>query len=469
VLDFLTRNKLLLTDSYKFTHWKQLPPNTTELSSYFESRGGEYPYNVWMGAQAIAQNYFAGQFVTKDNIDEADDLTAQHFRQKGLFNRAGWTHILERYDGRLPLEIRAVKEGSKIPVHNVLTTVRNTDPLVPWLPNYIESTFTHVWSATTTATLAHAIKCDLKKHLLKTADDLSGLNYMLHDFGYRGASTVESAAFRGCGHLTSFHGTDNFPAIMMARHNYGAGMPAFSIPAAEHMTITSWGKHRELAAYRNLLTVYPEGHVSIVVDSYNTYDACFSDLGISLRDLIQNRKGTVVVRPDSGNPVNVVMAVLMILGERFGYSNNSKGYKVLPSYIRVIQGDGVNRKSINKILDRMAQSGWSADNIVFGMGGALLQEGTRDTHKFAFKACYGIIDSDGVNIFKQPFTDPGKNSKTGKMRLRKNPDGSYGTDCMTQYNYNLGLGNDELETMFLDGEMTRVQTLDEIRTLAEVE
>ncbi len=268
-----TGNLLLRTDSYKFTHWKQYPPGTEQVYSYFESRGGKWSDVVFFGLQYYLKKYLEGPVVTRRAIDEAEELVGLHFADKSLFNRRGWEHILRVHDGRLPLRIRAVPEGTPVPGHNVLMTVENTDPACYWLPNYVETLLVQVWYGSTVATQSREMKKLVLKHLHRTGDPCL-IDFKVHDFGFRGVSSVESAGVGGAAHLVSFRGTDTFEGIIVARDYYGEPMAGFSIPAAEHSTITAWGQTHEVDAMRNMLEQYPRGMVAVVSDSYDVFAAC---------------------------------------------------------------------------------------------------------------------------------------------------------------------------------------------------
>lgn len=248
------------------------------------------------------------------------------------------------------------------------------------------------------ATNSRAQKEVIARYLSETADTLDGLPFKLHDFGFRGSSSVESSAIGGCAHLVNFQGTDTMSALVCARRFYGAEMAAFSIPAAEHSTITAWGRERETDAYRNMLQQYPSGLVSCVSDSYDVFHACDQLWGTELKSLIEKRPGALVVRPDSGDPPTTVLRVLDILGAKFGVHTNKKGFKLLPPYLRVIQGDGINRDMLERILAAMKAASWSADNLAFGSGGALLQQLDRDTCKCALKCSWALINGKPVRV-----------------------------------------------------------------------
>src|SRR5713101_2471670 len=352
------RNNLLLrTDSYKFTHWKQYPAGTAHVYSYVESRGGMFSELVFFGLQYYLKQYLHGPVFDQSDIEEADDFCSQHFGRAGYFNRAGWEYVLSKHGGRLPLKIMAVPEGSVIPVLNVLMTVENTDPSCPWLTNYLETLLLKVWYPITVATLSREIKKSFAGFLERTGDP-SLLPFKVHDFGYRGVSSEETAALGSAAHLVSFQGTDTVAGICLLRQFYQAReMPGFSVPAAEHSTITAWGRDAESDAFENMLRQFPEGLVACVSDSYDILQACAEIWGNKLRQLVLDRNGVLVIRPDSGDPKRVLLDVFEVLGERFGYSVNAKGYKVLNPKVRVIQGDGVNYWTINDILSAITRAG----------------------------------------------------------------------------------------------------------------
>ncbi len=461
-------NIMLLTDSYKATHWKQYPKGTTTVYSYLEARkGGKFPRTTFFGLQYIIKKYLEGKVVTKAKIDEAEEFFGKHLGP-GLFNRAGWEHILTKHEGRLPVRIKAVAEGSVVEEGNVLVTIENTDPECFWLTNYLETILLHVWYPTTVATLSRNMKDTIGVYLELTGNP-ELIAFKLHDFGFRGVSSVESAGMGGAGHLLNFMGTDTLEAITLARKYYGADMPAFSIPASEHSTITSWGPECEVDAMENMLDQYPEGLVACVSDSFDIIKACTDYWGGKLRDKVLNRKGTLVVRPDSGDPVKVVVEVLNALGKAFGYSTNAKGYKVLPDQVRVIQGDGINYESLSQILAAMASAGWSADNIAFGCGGALLQQMNRDTQRFAFKCSSVRVKDIEHDVFKAPATDPTKNSKRGRLSLLKKigwVDEKVSNVTWATVPYIVDESRDELKTVFEDGVVTKTYTFDEARANA---
>nr|QHX41457.1 nicotinamide phosphoribosyltransferase-like protein [Halisarca dujardinii] len=459
-------NLLLCSDSYKVTHWKQYPPSTELVFAYFESRGGEFQETLFYGLQYILKKWLCGQVVTKEKIQEAKEILDAHLGP-GCFNQEGWEYILKEHGGKLPLEIKAVPEGSTIPTRNVLFTVVNTDPKCFWLTTYVETLLVEVWYPMTVATISKEMKMIIGKYLLETADNLNGLPTMLHDFGFRGASSVESAALGGSAHLVNFRGTDNLASLILARDYYHAKeIAGVSIPASEHSTITAWKKTGEKDAFKNMLTQFPNGPVACVSDSYNIWNACEKYWGEDLKEMVEDRGkrgvGPLVVRPDSGDPPTVVCKVLDILGSKFGTSVNDKGYKVLPPYLRVIQGDGISYKSLEGILVKMKEENWSADNVSFGCGGGLLQKLNRDTQRCAYKCSYVIVDGVGVEVFKDPITDKKKTSKKGLLML-EHDNGQYVTKS-------IGTGDpakNVLVTVFKNGQLLCDYSFDDIRRRAE--
>ena len=456
----MNNNLILNTDSYKASHFLQYPPGTEFVSSYIESRGGRYPETVFFGLQAFLKEYLTKPF-TRADIDEAEAVFTAHGEP---FNREGWEYILSQYGGYIPISISAVPEGSVIPVQNVMAQVVNTDPRVPWLTSYMETAILRaIWYPTTVATTSWQIRKVIGRYLEETADSTEGLDFKLHDFGSRGASSSETAAIGGLAHLVNFQGTDTVAALVAARRWYGADMAGFSIPAAEHSTITSWGPDGEEKAYQNMLDQFAgEGRLlAVVSDSYDLWNAIDNIWGGSLKDQVINNGGTLVIRPDSGDPVAVVTEAIDRLMGRFGYRENGKGYKVLPDYIRVIQGDGINPDSISEILTAMKAQGQSADNIAFGMGAAMLQKVNRDTQRFAMKASAIRINGQWSDVFKDPVTDPGKRSKAGRLALIQKDD-----DWRTVRSEEASEGADQLEEVFRNGQLIREWSLDQVRSLA---
>ena len=454
-------NIMLLTDSYKTSHYKQYPKGTTNVYSYFESRGGKYSKTLFFGLQYFLKTYLEGEVVTPEKIHDAKTMIDAHMGP-GTFNEKGWEYILSEYDGMLPITIKAVPEGTLVDIKNVLMTIEVNDPKCYWLTNYLETLLVQVWYPITVATQSYYCKEVIREYLEETGDP-EGLPFKLHDFGFRGVSSVESAGIGAAAHLVNFMGTDTLAGIYMLQNNYNTTeMPGFSIPASEHSTITSWGREGELAAMENMLDQYPTGLVACVSDSFDIFKACSEYWGETLKEKILSRDGTLVVRPDSGEPVEVVLKCLDILGDKFGFEVNDKGYKVLPPQIRMIQGDGIDIEMIGKILNAMRVQRWSADNIAFGSGGALLQKMDRDTQKFAFKCSSVTVDGVERDVYKEPVGVAFKKSKSGRMKLVKIKGWD---DYSRKYETAQLLDErpDVLQTVFHNGRLLNETNLDEIR------
>lgn len=450
----LAKNILLNTDSYKVSMFKQYPAGTTGVYSYIESRGGRYDKTVFFGLQAFIKEYLLDP-ITQADIDVADEILTAHGEP---FNRQGWEYILRVHNGYLPIVIRAVPEGTVVPVKNVLATIENTDPECYWLTTYLETALLRaIWYPTTVATQSYTIKRVILDYLEKTGDPAT-IDFKLHDFGARGVSSMESAGIGGAAHLVNFMGTDTVSGVLYAREFYNAGIAGFSIPAAEHSTITSWGRDNEVKAYANMVAQFakPGSIVAVVSDSYDVYNAASKLWGEELRQQVIDSGATVVIRPDSGDPVEVNRRLIEILGEKFGYTTNAKGFRVLNN-VRLIQGDGVNELSIRSILGAFMANGWSADNIAFGMGGALLQQLDRDTQKFAMKCSAARVNGEWIDVMKDPITDSGKKSKAGRVTLWKSG-GEYASAVDRPHGwYDKAMGDFEevLEEVYRDGKLVK--------------
>jgi len=454
----MNNNILLNVDSYKASHYLQYPAGTRYVSSYVESRGGRFDKAVFFGLQMFIKEYLTTP-LTPTDIDQAEVIFSAHGEP---FNREGWEYILQRHNGYLPIEIEAVPEGTVVEGQNVLVQVINTDPACAWLTSYIETALLRaVWYPTTVATVSWHCRQVIAQYLDKTADSSDGLPFKLHDFGARGASSAETAAIGGLAHLVSFQGTDTIGAIVAGQQYYHAEMAGFSIPAAEHSTITSWGREGEKAAYENMLQQFsgPGKLVAVVSDSYDLWHAIDNIWGDELKTAVEQSGGTLVIRPDSGDPVSIVTETVEKLMKIFGSTTNDKGYRVLPDYIRVIQGDGVSLETIEAILAAMAMRRQSADNVAFGMGAELLQKVNRDTLKFAMKASAVQVDSFWRDVYKDPVTDSGKRSKRGRLALIKSAEGGFETVREQE----LSGRENQLQVVYRNGKLLVDMTLEEIR------
>lgn len=467
----MTSNLILSVDSYKASHFKAFVPGARRMHYYIEARRREglgiglgRELMVAFGLQAFIRQYLLKPFGLAQ-IEEARAFFADH----GLpFHEEGWKYIRFRHGGYLPLTIRGVPEGTVLPAGNAIVTVENTDPSCFWLPGYIETALLRaIWYPTTVATLSWQAKQIIRRFLEKTSDDSAAeLPFKLHDFGARGASSAESAALGGMAHLVNFMGSDTVEGVMAARRFYDEPMAGFSIPAAEHSTITSWGSDREVEVYEHYLNAFggPGKLVAVVSDSYDLWNA-IGIWGGELRQKVLDTGGTLVVRPDSGNPVTVVKQAIEHLADRFGAQTNSKGYKVLHPSVRVIQGDGINLTSILDILTALELEGWSASNVAFGMGGGLLQQVNRDTLGFAMKASALVTDEDkGWRGFgKAPSTDPGKASRIGRQVLLQDSEGRWATLPREEDQNGGGDLFNEMRPVYVNGHLLAPTTFAEVR------
>lgn len=491
-MNIIGYNPALDADSYKVSMPWQYPEKTARIHTYIEARGSvskpsdeiveslkkylspemvaifvaentKHPFDrtVFFGLQYIIEQYLMTT-LTKEMVQEARAQWTDH----GMpFNYDGWMRIVDELDGKLPLRIRAVPEGTVVPLRNALVTIENTHDDFAWLVTHFETMLLRVWYPITVATLSASIRKIVKHYLELTADNLDGLNFKHHDFGARGVSSLESAAIGDAAHLAAGSmGSDTMSGILLVQKFYAAdNMPAYSIPAMEHSTVTSWTRDHEVDAYRNFIRTYlkPGKIGAIVIDSYN-YKNAIKLFGTVLYEEIVNSGGTLVLRPDSGTPKDVVLEVVDLAAFYFGEALNSKGYKILPPYIRVIQGDGITLESIPGILENLMQNGWSTDNIALGQGGGLLQMVNRDTLQFACKCSAALIDGTLVDVYKDPIGDTGKRSKRGIQGLYKHKDtGEFVTLRVEQAD--LTIYEDAMVTVYEDGFMMNMSDLDQVR------
>ena len=461
----LEDNPITDTDSYKPSHAYQYVPGMQSMVGYFESRGGRYRNTCFNGLQPLMLQYLAVE-ITSAHVREAAQLFEEHGEP---FNKAGWDRIVSHYRGRLPIRIRAVPEGTVVPVSNVLFDVELTtpDPEVAWLPSWLETKLVRLWYPTTVATRGFYMKEKILEALVKSSDDpLAEIDYKLHCFGGRGGSSMETIRVGGCAHLINFKGTDTVEALRYARHYYGAQMAGVSIPAAEHSTVTSWGREHEEDFFANFVEQFLLGKcgkkfpmAACVSDTWDFYNAVENLwCGERLHSMVRGSGGTLIIRPDSGKPQEVDCKGLAILDRKLGTRKNTKDYKVLPPYYRMIQGDGVNDESVPEILHEVMSRGYSASNLAFGMGGGGLQDMTRDTQKFAFKCSAVLQDGTWHDVSKDPATDPGKRSKMGHLSLVREG-GAFKTVRAPRK-------DDLLVPVYENGRVLKTYTLDEVRANA---
>ena len=353
-------------------------------------------------------------------------------------------------------------------------TIENTDPKCYWLTNFLETLLMQVWYPCTVATLSREVRSVVEAYFDKTASDASkpAIDFVLNDFGFRGVSSVESALLGGSAHLVNFMGSDTvIAAAAIQKYYHTKTVYGMSVPATEHSIMTLLGKDGEQKVFQHVLDAYPTGILSCVSDSYNIFHAVGELWGGIFKDRVLQRNGTLVIRPDSGDPVQTLQKVFEILFEKVGFTVNEKGYKVLPPQVRVIQGDGVAYDAIKDIYSKLAERGISAENLILGMGGALLQKINRDTQKFALKCSYAEIDGNPIDVKKAPvelnaqgeFIPSFKISKSGRLKLIQE-----GDICKTVGETEHVEQADLLSTVFENGNITKQYTFEEIRERAKL-
>jgi nicotinamide phosphoribosyltransferase len=451
----LHKNIITNVDSYKSSHRVQYPPGTEYVYSYIMPRDGEYTHCVFFGLQMFVMDYLMHPFTAAD-IEEAEEI----FTLRGEpFYREGWEYILNKHGGYLPIQIFALPEGTVVEdPYPVLAVVVNTDPKCAWVTSYVETALLRaIWYPTTVA--SKAFKCRreiLAYHRITSDEDESAIDYKLHDFGARGVSSLESAAIGGLAHLTCFRGTDNVEAVRYGRAFYNEKIAGVSIPAAEHSTITAWGREYEYEAYKNMVRQFGRAGAtfSVVSDSYDLMNAVEHLWGHKLRAEVINSGACAVIRPDSGDPMTMPIRVIDALSKSYGFKTNSKGYKVLNPSVRVIQGDGITDESLPRILDNLLFDGWSTDNLFFGMGGGLLQKLDRDTMSFAMKCSAVQVDGQWRDVYKEA---PEKMSKRGRFAVIQR-NGKYVT-----VPHDGNVAADELRLTFRNGELMVRTKLQEVR------
>jgi nicotinamide phosphoribosyltransferase len=471
------------TDSYKMTHHAQYPKGAKRMVSYIESRGGKHDTILFFGLQLLIKEFFLQQ-LTHEQVDNIVAFEKVHLMDNCTDDlEIALRAVVNEYDGWFPVRIRAAEEGLLIPIKNVVITVESTvdDERLFSLVSYFETKLVRVWSPTTIATESYAIREVILSGLKRTSDDAyAEIPFKLHDFGSRGISSSEGAAFAGAGHLVSFLGSDTVLAVLAANIGYNCEMSSFSIPASEHSTTTMHGREGEEQLITQMFDAYakPGAIFATVIDSYDWVN-WVRKIAPKFKDRLEESGATWVFRPDSGDPVQTPVQVVRELGKVFGYTVNKAGFKVLNN-VRVIQGDGIDIEDVKAIVALMIRSRWSITNIAFGMGGGLLQKNNRDTQKFAMKCCAVQVGNEWVDVFKEPSVydpknwklDPDassfKKSKKGRLELMYNTQTeAYRTVPVEDANEKFGWVK-ALHTVYENGVMTKELTMDQVRRNAGI-
>jgi len=462
-------NRIMLADSYKYSHPKQYPNNTISMFDYAEARSGKiYDSTLFFGLQYILKQNFSTP-ITMSEVNEAKMYADAH----GIdFEFNGWKYIATELQGKLPVEIRAIPEGKVIPVRNVLFTVESTNPKVFWVASWMETVLMKVWYTSNVATRSYFVRKMLEEYAEKTQDN-PFVAYSYHNFGDRGSSSIESAGIGGMAHLAAgFMGTDNFESIKFMYQNYLGNINeiAHSIPATEHSSTTSWTKENEFDMIMNHLENNKgKSIIAAVCDSYD-YFKCIDTItkqDSEFQKKINSEEYPIfVIRPDSGNPAEIIPETLKIMERNeVPFTTNNKGFKVW-NKMRIIWGDGINMESMKIMLDILVKNGYSTENIAFGSGGWLMQQHDRDTQGWAVKCSSITINDNGtkkdIDVYKDPVTAPSKVSKRGKITTYYNPvTKEYFVDRVG-IDFENG-SYDVLETVFKNGEIIKTYTLTEVR------
>ncbi|MFQ3307069.1 MAG: nicotinamide phosphoribosyltransferase [Candidatus Midichloriaceae bacterium] len=483
-------NPLTAIDFYKADHRRQYPKGTSEVYANFTARSNSL-------AKVLSDHdgkvvVFGVQYLIKHFLQEVWDENFFKLQKKKIVNDYKYRmdnalgpdiitveHIESLHDlGYLPIRIKALPEGARVPMGVPILTIVNTDPDFFWLTNYIESVVScYLWKPMTSATTAFEFRRLLTNYALKTGSDLDFVRFQANDFSFRSSSSLQDAFMTGAAHLTSFVGTANVPGIDMLECYYNANSAekriGFSIPSTEHSVISMGTKDGELETFKRLITeIYPKGIVSIVSDTWDFWRVITEFVNI-LKDEILNRDGKVVIRPDSGDPIKIVCGdenalkgtpehkgAIQCLWDIFGGSITKTGYKLLDQHIGLIYGDSISLDRAEAILKKLKSNGFASSNIVFGIGSNAYQSVTRDSFGFAMKTTSGVVNGQRRDVFKDPKTDDGtKKSAKGLLRVEKEGGNYVLYDQQTEEQETQG----ELEVVFENGKLIKDQTLCEIR------
>jgi len=512
-------NPFLLTDGYKTGHHQQYPEGTTLVYSNFTPRSNKYAPKgcdqvVVFGSQMVMKQIH--EMFQEGFFSQPKDVVCGEIkRELSMYLGTDYdvTHIEKLHDlGYLPIIVKSITEGKKVPIKVPVLTIYNTHPDFYWLTNYLETLLSNLlWKPMTSATIANQYRKVLTKWMEKTDKENAWfIDWQGHDFSMRGMDSAEATISSGLGHLTSFFGSDSLPTIYGARKYYGeTEFVCGSVPATEHSVMCAGTKEDEVETFRRLLNTYPKGILSVVSDTWDLWKVCTEHV-VTLKDEILGRDGKLVIRPDSGDPVDILCGcfleedkqynpsdtiytneekgVIELLWDVFGGTVNEQGYKVLDPHIGAIYGDSITIERADEICKRLEAKGFASTNVVLGIGSFTYQYNTRDTFGFAMKATFVEIKTepyDGMvgrhivteqfgkyenyyvesrEIFKDPITDDGtKKSATGLLAVFENEnDGTYELiDHCDWKTENSG----ELRTIYLNGEFHNETTLTQIRSL----
>ncbi len=489
-------NPLTAIDFYKADHRSQYPVGTTEVYANFTPRSAAHAKVadgfdnkiVFFGLQYFIKHFLIEAWNENFFKQDKDKVVAAYKRRMDTSlgkDAISVDHIAALHDlGYLPIRIKALPEGSRVPIGVPVLTIVNTHPDFFWLTNYLESVIScYLWKPVTSATTAFEYRRFLSQAALATGGDMDFVRFQAHDFSYRGLSGMQDAVISGAAHLTSFWGTDTVPAIDFAEEYYRANAETepvgFSVPATEHSVMCMGMQDGELETFRRLLTeVYPAGIVSIVSDTWDFWKVVTEYVSLLKADILA-RNGKLVIRPDSGDPVKIVCGdpdapagtpehkgAIECLWDVFGGTTTDKGFRKLDSHIGLIYGDSISLERAQQIIRGLQEKGFASDNIVLGVGSYTYQYVTRDNFGFAMKATSGIVNGERRDIFKAPKTDSGiKKSAKGLLRVEEE-NGTYKLyDQQSEAQEKLG----SLKPIYEDGKLLVDYKLSEIRSRVDGE
>lgn len=490
----------LLVDWYKVEHFKQYPKGTELIFSTLTPRSNKhkqgYDKAMFFGARYLVTEYLMILFNNNFfNLPKEDVLNSHSRIVKNSLGTVHLDHIGNLHDlGYLPVEINALPEGTLVPMQVPMLTIHNTVKEFFWLPSMLETIISNtLWFPITTATVAHKFREQVQIAKRDTSDSMDGLKFLVHDFSMRGISSLESAMMSASSHLLHFEGEETVPAVMFLENYYGANVEkelvSSGIPATEHSVMCSntsvtqaEDRPDEYESLKRLMTeVYPNGALSIVSDTYDFWHNVTVNLP-KLKDVIMNRDGFISIRPDSGDPVEIMCGkdmespvtpqekgLIETLWDIFGGTVNSKGYKVLDSHIRAIYGDSMTPERTQEIYDRLKKKGFSVDNYVLAAGSYTYQMNTRDSFGMAVKATHAIIDGKDTPLFKNPKTDSGKRSQRGAVTVFYEDETLKFEDNLTMKEFHERKYNSAMHTLFKDGVLLVEESLSDIRKKIDTE
>ncbi len=481
-------NPLFLTDGYKTGHHQQYPKGTTLVYSNFTPRSNKYApagcdQVVSFGQQMIMKQIheaFDKDFFSREKSEVCGEMKTELSLYLGTDYDV--SHFEALHDlGYLPINVKVIEEGTLVPIKVPILTVYNTHPDFYWITNYLETIISNLlWKPVTSATIARAYRKLFSEWQLKTdAEKTWFVDWQAHDFSMRGLDSVDAVISSGLGHSTSFMGSDSLPVIYGARKYYNAQEAVVgSVNATEHSVMCAGSKEDEIGTFRRLLETYPTGILSIVSDTWDLWKVCTEHI-VTLKEEILARDGKLVIRPDSGDPVDIICGkygptfnplqgktpeekgVIELLWDVFGGTINEQGYKVLDPHIGAIYGDSITIDRAKQIFERLEAKGFASTNIVLGVGSFTYQYNTRDTFGFAMKATYVEVNGEGREIFKDPITDDGtKKSATGLLHVTRHNENNYMLVDKVSWEVE---ANGELQTIYKDGQFQNETTLEKIR------